>query len=200
MQHTGKIDAAADHRVSRGNIPGDALAGEGHGVQAGAAGKHNAVDGHFLAGMHRQNAANFHFLRVNGLQTVSHHQIGTVRPDVHEFRNTAAAFAHGVALEQLAGLIEEHYGDGLRVVAATGDRQHQSADGGHSHEEILVKHLPVFDAHGSAQENIPAHHQIGDHVSGKTQPAMNGQKTKKDHQCRGNQDPQQHLFLLSGHR
>ena len=70
-----------------------------------------------------------------------------------------AALAHGVALEQLADLVEDDNGTALHIIA-----QRKRAHGGNGHQEALVKGLAVLDAQQCLAEHIPADHQIGDAV------------------------------------
>ena len=85
--------------------------------------------------------------------------IGVVRADVHQFRDGAAALAHGHALEQLTDLVEEHDLHTLAVAA-----QQNGPHGGHGHEEILVKDLPVDDAQHRLAQHVITDDEIGGHI------------------------------------
>ena len=116
LQHAGHVDAAADDRLSRLDLPGQALTSQGAGVQGGAALDDLAVQGDLLAGLDHNDAAHGHLLRVHLLQAAVPLDIGIVRADVHQSADVLPALAHGIALEQLADLIEQHDRDGLGIV------------------------------------------------------------------------------------
>ena len=86
-------------------LPGQAFAGEGAGVQRRCAFHNHAVNGHLFSGLHHDDAAHFHFIRVYLLQLAISLNISVVRPDIHELADVPAAPAHGVALEPLADLV-----------------------------------------------------------------------------------------------
>ena len=151
------VDTAADDLLAGTHCAGAALTGEGRGVQAALAGQHPAVNGHLLAGAHHNDGTHRHLLRVHGGQAaVPAFQIGTVRPDVHQRGDAAAAFAHSVALEQLAHLIEQHDGHALTVFAAG-----HGAHGGNRHQEVFVKNFAVFDAQNRLFQHVMADDKIG---------------------------------------
>ena len=120
FQNAIEVDAAADDFVAGLCLPGDALAGEGGGIQGGGALLYNAVDGDLFAGLDHDNGADFHLVRVHLFKNPVMLDIGVVRADVHQLADVPAALAHGVALEELANLVEEHHADGLYVVALHG--------------------------------------------------------------------------------
>ena len=161
LQHAGHVDAAADDLVALPGVPGQALAGQGAGVQGGAALGDDAVDGHLLARLHHDDGADGHLVRVHLYQLAVLLNVGIVRPDVHQRADVLPALAHRVALEQLADLIEQHHGDGLVIVAALLiDGQRERAHRGHRHQEVLVEHPPVGDALPGLFQNVIADDQI----------------------------------------
>ena len=138
-QQPGLVHAAADHRVACAHVPGRGLAGEGGGVQGGSALQHFTVQGDPLAGADHHHGAHLHVLRVHLLQrAVLQLQVGGVGADVHEGGDGLAGLAHGVVLEELAGLVEEHDKDRLGVLPG-GEGPH----GGQGHEEVFVENLAV---------------------------------------------------------
>ena len=167
------VDAAADDLLTGTHRAGAALAGESCGVQAALAGQHPAVNGHLLAGAHHNDGTHRHLLRVHGGQAaVGVFQIGAVRPDVHQRGDAAAAFAHRVALEQLAHLIEQHDGHAFAVFAAG-----HGAYGGNGHQKVFVEYLAVFDAQNRLFKHVMADDKIGH------QPQRQLQKPRQFEEC-----------------
>ena len=181
-------------------VPGQALAGEGAGVQGGAALHNDAVKGDLLAGLHHDDRADGHLIRVHLHQLPVLLNVGVVGTDVHQGADVLAALAHGVALEQLADLVEQHDGDGLVVVAALFiDGQREGADGGHGHQEILVEHLAVEDAAPRLPQNVIANDGVDRQVQRQPQPAGDGDHVQRRQHHRREDNAYQHLFLLFCH-
>ena len=108
--------------------------------------------------------------------------------------------AHGVGLEPLAHLVEEHDGHRLGVVpAALVQGQGDGAHGGHRHEEVLVEHLAVPDAPGRLPQDVVADHQVGDHVAARTGATRSPARSAGRSAGPRHQDAGQHLFLLVVH-
>ena len=54
------------------------------------------------------------------------------------------AFADGVALEQLADLIEQHHGDALKIIAALcPNGEEERTEGGERHQKVFVERAAV---------------------------------------------------------
>ncbi|MPN38587.1 hypothetical protein SDC9_186111 [bioreactor metagenome] len=102
--------------------------------------------------------AHLHLFRVNAHRLAVFDKPRFIGPQIHQAGNGAAGLIHSVALKQLADLIKQHDGHGLRVFA-DGDR----ADGGQGHQEVLVKYLPAHDALYGAQQHIIADQRVGGH-------------------------------------
>ena len=102
--------------AARRHVPGQALAGEGGSVKRGGALHHHAVDGDLLPGLDHNDGTHGHLVRVHPLQVPVPLHVGVVGADVHELGDVPAALAHGVGLEPLADLVEQHDGHGLGVV------------------------------------------------------------------------------------
>ena len=100
-----------------------------------------AVQRHPLTGLDDDHIAHRHILRVHLPDlTALGLQIGGVRANVHQGGNGLAGLAHGVILEQLAHLIEEHHKYGLAVFPGA-----EGTYGGQGHEEVLVEDLAICD-------------------------------------------------------
>ena len=175
------------------DVPGQGLAGEGGGIQGGAALQNGAVQRHPLAGLHHNDGAHRHVLRVHFLQAVFRFQIGGVRPDVHQGGDGGPGLAHGVILEQFAGLIEQHDEHGL-VKIAGGVGAHR----GNRHQEVLVEHLAVDDAQEGLPQHIVADDEIGHQAAYPLDPAGQWQNLNEDQQRRSDQDTVAVLFLFFG--
>ena len=216
-QHPGEIDAAADHVPALPHLTGHGLAGEGGGIQGGAALRHHAVQGDALTGLDQNGVSHGDLLRVHLHQLALPLHIGIVGADVHKVGDGAAAAVHRHALEELPYLVEEHDRHALPVLAAA-----EGAHGGHRHEEVFVKDLAVFDVADGPPQHIPAddeirneighplrqgegglarlahmaHRHKGDPHGQPDVPAPQGQPQQ---QGEAQQNPAQHLFLLFGH-
>ena len=209
------VDAAADDRVAGDYIPGNGFAGEGGSVQGGGTLHHHAVQGHPLAGLDHHNGAHGHLLRVHLLDlAVLPFQVGGVGPDIHESGNRLPGLAHGVVLEQLSHLVEEHHEDRLRVFPGA-----EGPHCGKSHQEILVKDLAVGNVAQGPGQHIPSDDEIGHEIEkpggqGKHRAVLGGraadqrkvdgqtdlwQQLHHHQQHRRGQNPGQHLFLLLAH-
>ena len=139
-----EIYAAAYDLVALGNVARQALAGQGAGVYGRAAGDDNAVDRHLFARLHDYDAAGLDLVGIDLLELSGNLDIRVVRADVHQRGYAAAAFADGVALEQLADLVKQHYQHRLvEVAAAAYDRKRDRADRGNGHQEVLVENAAV---------------------------------------------------------
>ena len=181
-------------------VPGQALAGEGAGVQGGTALRNDAVKGDLLAGLHHDDGADGHLIRVHLHQLPVLLNVGVVGTDVHQGADVLAALAHGVALEQLADLVKQHDGDGFVVVAALFiDGQREGADSGHSHQEVLVEYPAVEDALSGLLHNVVADDDIGRQIQRQPQPAGDGDHVQRRQHHRCEDDAYQHLFLLFCH-
>ena len=141
MQQAAEVHAAGEHLVPGLHLPGQALAGKGTGIHRRLPLGHHAVNGDALPGLHHDDGAHGHIIRVHLLQGAAGLDVGIVRTNIHQVGDAAAALTHGVALEQLAHLVKHHNGTALPPIA-----QGHSAHGGHSHKEILIEHLPPENA------------------------------------------------------
>ena len=154
------VDAAADDDVAGHHVPGHGFSGEGGGVQGGSALQHLSVQGDPLAGLDDDHVPHRHVLRVHLLNgTVLRFQVGGVGADVHQGGDGLAGLAHGVVLEQLSHLVEEHHEHRLAVLPGA-----EGAHGGQGHEEILVKDLAVCDVADGPPYDVPADDEVGDEI------------------------------------
>ncbi len=200
LQHAGHVDAAADDLVALPGVPGQALAGQGAGVQGGAALGDDAVDGHLLARLHHNDGADGHLVRVHLHQLTVLLDVGVVRTDVHQRADVLPALAHRVALEQLADLIEQHHGDGLVVVAAfLIDGQRERTHRGHRHQEVLVEHPPVGDALSGLLQNVVADDQIRCQIQRQPQPPCHRDDVQRGQHHRRDEYAYEHFLLFFRH-
>ena len=193
-QKARQVDAAGQHLTARAHLPGQALAGEGGGVQGRSPLQHHAVQGHPFPGPHQDDAAGGHLVGRDRLFPLRRLQGGAVGADVHQGGDAAAAFAHGIALEQFAGLVKHHDGHGLLEIA-----QGHRAHGGHRHQEVFVKGVPAADAVDGPQQDVIARQQIGRQPQQGQGPG-GVQQLQRQKQRRGPQDAVQHALLFFGHR
>ena len=200
MEHPGEVDTAADHLVPRLHVPGQGLAGEGGGVQGGGALQHRAVQGDPLPGFYHDHIAHRDLLRVHLDQFSILLDVGVVRADVHEGGDRLAAAVHRHTLKQLTHLVEQHDGHRLGVLPAA-----EGPHCGHRHEEVLVKHLAVFDVSDGPPQHIPADDPIGDQIQHRPRQAGEGirgqmlRQLQRQKQAQRRQNALPGLFLLLCH-
>ena len=142
------VDAAADDIVSGLGRTGDRLAGEGGGVELRLALDDDTVDGHALAGLDHDDSADGDVIGKDLLErAVGLLDVGVVGRDVHHGTDRFAALAHGVGLEQLADLVEQHDGGAFgHVRVGVGEEHHgKCADGCDCHEKALIEGLAAAD-------------------------------------------------------
>ena len=196
LEQAAHVDTAADDLIAGPDIPGQALAGEGGGVEGGSALDDDAVDRHTLAGLDHDEGADLDLIGVHLLQlAVLALDVGVVGPDVHQGRDASAALADGNALEQLADLVEDDDGTALDVIA-----QRKGAHGGDGHQEAFIKGLTVLDAQKGLAEHIPAHHEVGDAVEQQLhRRGQRRQQLEHQHQRQSSDDAVQHFLLFFRH-
>ena len=182
-------------------FPGEALAGQGAGIEGGGPLYDHAVDRHLFPRLDDNDAAGLDLVGVYLLELPVRLDVGVVGPDVHQLADVAAAFADGIGLEPLAHLVEEHDGDRLGIVPASlVDGQQDGAYRRHRHQEVLVEDLAVFNPLERLPEDVVADRQVGDHVEGKPQDPFRRDKGQHCHHRRRGKDADEHLFLLFIHR
>ena len=200
LQHAVHVDAAADDLVALLHVARKALAGQRAGVQAGAAADDDAVQRNLFARLHNNDAADGDLIRVDLLQLSVLLDIGVIGPDIHQRADVPAALADGVALEQLADLIEQHHGDALHIIAALRpDREEKRAQRRDGHQEVFVKGPAVEDALSGFLQNVVPDHQIGNQIGRQLRDAGKRDELQSDQHDRSNDDAHEHLLLLFRH-
>ena len=128
------------------------------------AGQHRAVKRDALAGHDDELVVGGQLEGIDLLELPLFHDVGELRCDVHHIRDGLARLVHGVALEQLAHLEEQHNGGALGHMRLGVGEQHQGerAESGHGHEEVLVQRVPVRKASQRAGDDVVAGDKIGD--------------------------------------
>ena len=152
------------------------LAGERSGVKLACSFDDGAVDGHALAGLHYDDVADGHFGWIDLRKFAVTLDVGVIGRNVHHGCDGFARFAHGVALEQLADLVEQHHSATFRHRRLrVGERDHgECANGGDGHEQVLVEHLAVFDVAGCPQQHIVAGDEVRHEVQREQQVDRSG--------------------------
>ena len=125
--------------------------------------------------------------------------VGVVGADVHQAGDGLAGLAHGVALEQLAHLVEQHDEHGLGVLALAEEAGAKGPHRGQGHEEVLVEHLAVGDVADSPPEHVPADDEVGGQKQGEAPKALIGHQYRGDEQHRADGDADEHFFLFACH-
>ena len=148
MDEARHVDATADDIVAGLGRAGDRLARECGGVELGFALDDDAVDRHALAGLDHDHGADGDVIGKDLFEcAVGLLDVSVVGRDVHHGTDRLAALAHGVCLEQLADLVEQHDSGAFgHVRVGVGEEHHgKCADGRDCHKETLVEGLAAAD-------------------------------------------------------
>ena len=208
-----QVHAAGDDLVAWARRAGHRLAGERRRVNLAFAGQHRAVERDALTGHDDELVVGGQLEGIDLLELPLFHDVGELRCDVHHIRDGLARLVHGVALEQLAHLEEQHNGGALGHMRLGVGEQHQGerAESGHGHEEVLVQRVPVRKASQRAGDDVVAGDKIGDekerelgvHIAGGAedgaQDAGLGRHFDGDEQHEGDDDAGEESFLLRVH-
>ena len=201
LQNARHVDAAADDLVAGHHVAREALARQRCGVERGRALDDLAVDGNFLTGLDGDDRADGHVVGVDLFELAVVLDVRVVGADVHQRRDVASGLADGVALEQLADLVEQHNGHGLVIVAALFiDGERDGADRGDRHQEVFVEHLMVADALPCLAQNVVADGEIRDEIEDRGDDHRQRRELRDEEQHRRDQDAVKHLFLLFRHK
>ena len=151
------------------HVARDGLAGERGGVELGGAVGDHAVDRHALAGLDHDRLAHGDLGGVQLHELAVLLDVGELGRNVHHGRYGGAALAHGVALEELAHLVEEHDRGALgHVGVGVGEEDHgKGAKRGHRHEERLVKGVAAPYVARRLEQGLVAGYEVGDEEEGK---------------------------------
>ena len=194
LQEAGEIDAAGDHVVPRLGLPGEGFTGEGGGVQCGLALQHHAVQGHPLPCLDDDGVPHRHLVRVHLHQLAAPLYIGIVGPDIHQGGDGLPGLAHGVGLEELAHLIEEHDEHGLGVLADA-----ERTQSGQRHQKVFIKDLTMGDVPRRPPQDVPADDGIGDQKGAQPEPALQRKEDRRCQQHGAGQNAPEGLLLLLAH-
>ena len=150
-------------------MAGHGLAGEGGGVELRGSFDHDTVYGHAFAGLDHDDIADSHFVGIDLSERAIAFDVGVVGGDIHHGGDGFAALTHGVALEQLAHLVEEHDGGAFgHVRVGIGEKHHRKrADRGHGHEEAFVECLAATDVAPCLEEHVVPRDEVGDEIEHK---------------------------------
>ena len=172
----------------------DGLSGERRGVELGRAVDDDTVDWHALARLDNDDGTGADLGGVDLLKLAVLLDVCIVRRDVHHGRDGLAALAHGVALEELAHLVEEHdCGAFGHVGLGLGEQYHrESAERRNRHEEGLVEGIPSANVARGLEQGLVAGDEVGDEEEGKARVDVArrakdvGEKPRllHDHHCR----------------
>ena len=200
LEDARHVDAAAYDLIADGDVARQALARQGAGVEAGGAFNDGTVNRNLLTGLDDDDAADLDLVRIDALKLAVLFDIRVVGADVHQGADVAAALADGVALEQLAYLVEQHDRDGLaKIGAALIHGQRDGTDSSDGHKEVFIKDLLVENALEGLAENVIADDYICREIQYHAEPCRETDKLDEDQQHRGNDNADQILFLLSVH-
>ena len=200
LQNAGHVDAAADDLVTLLDVARQALAGQRAGVETGGALDDHAVERNLFARLDDDDAADRNLVRIDLRQLAVSFDVRVIRANVHQRGDILPALADGVALEQLADLVEQHNGDALDIVAALRpDGEEERAERGQRHKEILVKRAAVENALAGLAQDIIADDQIRGHIGKQLPNAGDGDEVQRNEHHGRDEDAHEHLFLLLCH-
>ena len=162
-EHAGQVHTAGEYLGALFDDARDGFAGECRGVELGRAFHNNAIDGNALARLHDDLVADFHLVRVDLNKFAILHNVRVVGRDVHHVGDGLAAFADGVALEELSHLVEQHNRGAFCHVRPRFREEHhgERADGRDGHEEVLVEDLAVADVLDGFDDDVVAGDEVG---------------------------------------
>ena len=196
MEQAGCIDEAGQDLIPGAHFPWQALSCQGCRIHGGTAFRNDTVNGHLFTGPDHNDTADLNFIRIHLPDLPVLFQIGVIRPDIHQLTDASAAAADGPALKELTDLVEPHDRHALGIFT-----EDHGADGGHSHQKVLIKDLPVHDAFPGLAQNIISHRQIRDQIEQKAQDRIpvQGQESQNEHAHARGQDSGQQIFLFLIH-
>ncbi len=159
LQHAVQVHGTAVDIVTDFHALRHGFTGQRGGIQAGFAFLNHAVQRNPFARLDEDQVIDRDLFGVDFLNLIAVDAVRVLRAEVHHRGNGFTGASHGVILEELADLIEEHNGDSLREIA-----QGQRAEGGDGHQEILIEDLSVKDVRERLAQHFPADGQVRSHV------------------------------------
>ena len=161
-ERAGEVDAARYDLFAGLGVARRRFAGEGGGVHLGVAADHHAIERDALARLHDDLLAGLDVGGVDLHQLAALHDVGELGGDVHHGGDGLARLAHGVALEHLSYLVEQHHGSAFGHVRLGVGEQYEGegAQRGHRHEEALVQRMASGELLGGFGQHVVAGDEV----------------------------------------
>ena len=151
------IHATANDVAPDRDSPRHGFARERRGIHQRFSLDHNTVQGNALSGLHHDDVADFHLVRVHlDKRPVAFH-VRIFGANIHHGTDGLAGLAYRIPLEKFPHLVKQHDRHRFRELV--------NPEGGHRrdhHEEVLVKDLATPDVLERLAEYVVAHNQVGD--------------------------------------
>ena len=148
VQRVRPVDKAGEHFLAWFEKAWHRLARERRSVELTCALHDDSIERYALTGGDDDDIAHLDIFRIDALDDAGLLDVCIRRLDLDERRNRLARVIDRPVLEPLAHLVEQHDGYGFRRLA-----NGKCRDGGHRHEELLVKQLTASDALGGTDED-----------------------------------------------
>ena len=97
-----------------------------------------------------------------------------MRADIHHICNRSLRLLHRFVLKPLPKLVEQHDGDGFRILADT-----ECACRGNGHEQVFVKDLTFHKRFGGFNEDVEPEHEVCENEAGDGDGLMFGEQVKE---------------------
>ena len=157
LQKATLVHTAGQRRTACRPLAGHGFTRQCGGIHRGVALDHLAVQRDTLTGAHQNDIAHGDRLRLDGGHFITLYQIGVVGPYIDQRLDGSAGGTHRLILKPFTDLIQQHNGNGLRILADA-----ERADRRHRHQEVLVKDLTVGDVLNGLLQYGKTGQQIGD--------------------------------------
>ena len=157
LQKAALVHATGQRRTAYRPLAGHGFTRQRGGIHRGSALDHLAVQRNTLTGAHQNDIAHRDRFRLDGGHFITLYQIGVVGPYIDQRLDGSAGGTHRLILKPFTDLIQQHNGNGLRILADA-----ECADRRHRHQEVLVKDLTVGDVLNGLLQYGKTGQQIGD--------------------------------------
>ena len=166
-QHATQVYASRYHLVVLGHIAGQRFACQRHRIQRTRTVDDHTIQRHSLARLNNNRIAHLHLVgRYCHLLTPSSFvltpQCGIVGFYLHQVRNAVAALTLSITLKQLTHLEKQHHKHRLGELCfgPWQETYTQGADGGNTHQEVLVKRLALQQTLSRLLQGIMTYYDI----------------------------------------
>ena len=157
LQKAALVHTAGQRRAAYRPLAGHGFARQRGGIHRGATLDHLAIQRDTLAGTYQNDIAHGDRFRLDGGHFIALYQIGVIGPYIDQRLDGSAGGTHRLILKPFTDLIQQHNGNGLRILADA-----ECANRRHRHQEVLVKYFAVGNVLNSLLQYGKTGQQIGD--------------------------------------